>query len=183
MKGQVVGYIRVSTVAQSTARQLDGEILDRVFEDKLSGKNVDREQLRRMLEFVREGDVVKIHSMDRLARNVDDLRRIVKGLTLKGIQVHFIKEGLIFTGEDSPVSNLLLSILGAVAEFERELIRERQMEGIAIAKRNGLYKGRQPLAINKRQIIKNRVAAGDSRTTIAKDLKICRQTLAKYLKE
>jgi len=183
MKGQIVGYIRVSTVAQSTARQLDGEVLDKVFEDKLSGKNADRVQLNRMLEFVRQGDVVKIHSMDRLARNVDDLRRIVKGLTAKGIQVVFVKEGLTFTGEDSPVSNLLLTMLGAVAEFERELIRERQREGIEIAKRNGLFKGRQPLAHNKRQIIKDRVAAGDSRTAIAKDLKICRQTLAKYLKE
>jgi DNA invertase Pin-like site-specific DNA recombinase len=157
--------------------------LDKVFEDKLSGKNADRVQLNRMLEFVREGDTVKIHSMDRLARNVDDLRRIVKGLTNKGIQVVFVKEGLTFTGEDSPVSNLLLTMLGAVAEFERELIRERQREGIEIAKRAGLFKGRQPLALNKRLIIKERIAAGDSRTVVAKELKICRQTLAKYLKE
>lgn len=81
------------------------------------------------------------------------------------------------------MSTLLLCLMGSLAEFERAHLKDRQMEGIAIAKRNGLYKGRQPLAPSKRQIIKDRVAAGDSRTAIANDLKICRQTLAKYLKK
>ena len=85
-----------------------------------------------------------IHSMDRLARNLDDLRRIVLDLTKRGVQVQFVKENLIFTGEDSPMSNLLLSLLGAVAEFERSMIRERQREGIALAKKAGVYKGQKP---------------------------------------
>jgi len=101
-------------------------------------KDVNRPQLKQMLEYVREGDLVIVHSMDRLARNLDDLRRTVNGLTARGVKVQFEKENLIFTGEDSPMSNLLLSLLGAVAEFERALIRERQKEGIAVAKKNGL---------------------------------------------
>jgi DNA invertase Pin-like site-specific DNA recombinase len=93
-----------------------------------------------MQSFVREGDTVFCHSMDRLARNLDDLRRIVLGLTGRGVHIVFVKENLTFTGEDSPLSNLLLSVMGAFAQFERELIRERQREGIAIAKREGKYR-------------------------------------------
>ncbi|CAL7961918.1 hypothetical protein MIDIC_340019 [Alphaproteobacteria bacterium] len=81
--------------------------------------------------------------MDRLARNLDDLRKIVQTLTGKSIQVKFIKEGLAFTGEDSHMSNLMLSVMGAFAEFERSLIRERQLKGIALAKQRGVYKGRK----------------------------------------
>jgi len=97
-----------------------------------------------MQSFVREGDTVFCHSMDRLARNLDDLRRIVLGLTERGVHIVFVKENLTFTGEDSPMSNLLLSVMGAFAQFERELIRERQREGIAIARREGKYRGRKP---------------------------------------
>jgi len=92
--------------------------------------------------FVRDGDTVFCHSMDRLARNIDDLRRIVLGLAERGVHIVFVKENLTFTGEDKPMSNLLLSVIGAFAQFERELIRERQREGIAIAKREGKYRGR-----------------------------------------
>jgi len=114
-----------------------------------------------MLEFVREGDQVIVHSMDRLARNLDDLRKIVKGLTGRGVKVQFVKESLIFTGDDSPMSNLLLSLLGAVAEFERALIKERQREGIAVAKKNGAYKGRKRL-LDPGQVeaLKKRVKSG-----------------------
>src|SRR5271170_7247718 len=142
--GQTVGYRRVSTLDQNTTRQLDGVELDRVFEDKLSGKDTNRPQLTAMLAHVREGDTVIVHSLDRLGRNLVDLRRIVSDLTERGVKVQFIKENLIFSGEDSPMSNLLPSMLGAVAEFERALILERQREGIAIAKRAGVYKGRKP---------------------------------------
>jgi len=116
MKGQRAGYIRVSSEDQNTDRQLEGVDLDKTFTDRLSGKDVNRPELKRMLEFVREGDQVIIHSMDRLARNLDDLRKIVKDLTGRGVRVQFIKENLIFTGEDSKMSNLLLPLMGAVAE-------------------------------------------------------------------
>jgi DNA invertase Pin-like site-specific DNA recombinase len=144
MTGQRIGYKRVSTVDQNTLRQLDGVAVDEVFEDKASGKSTaQRAALEAMLKHVRKGDVVICHSMDRMARNLDDLRRIVLGLTSRGVRVEFTKEGLSFTGEDSALSRLLLSVMGAFAEFERSLILERQREGIAIAKVAGKYKGRK----------------------------------------
>jgi len=136
-KGQRVGYVRVSSEGQNTARQLDGVPVDRTFEDKVSGKSLDRPQLEAMLAFVREGDEVLVHSMDRLARNLDDLRRLVQSLTKKGVKVTFMKEGMTFTGDDSHLSLLMLSMMGAFAEFERSLLLERQREGIALAKARG----------------------------------------------
>ena len=97
-----------------------------------------------MLNYVRDGDIIIVHSMDRLARNLDDLRKLVQQLTSQKIKIEFLKENLTFTGEDAPMSKLLLSVMGAFAEFERSLIRERQREGIALAKKKGLYKGRKP---------------------------------------
>ena len=145
MKGQRVGYIRVSTMEQNTDRQLEGLQLDEVFTDRASGKDAKRPELEAMLKHVRKCDTVVIHSMDRLARNLDDLRRIVKGLTDREVRVEFVKEGLVFTGDDAPMATLLLSMLGAVAEFERSLIKERQKEGIALAKARGVYTGRKPI--------------------------------------
>ena len=144
MTGQNVGYVRVSSTSQNTDRQLESIKLDRVFEDKASGKNTDRPQLAACLDHLREGDTLHVHSMDRLARNLDDLRRIVRDLNGRGVVVNFHKEGLLFRGDDSPMSQLLLSVMGAFAKFERSLIKERQMEGIAIAKTKGIYKGRKP---------------------------------------
>ena len=112
--GQRVGYIRVSSLGQNPERQLDGLELDRVFTDTVSGKSVDRPQLAAMLAFVRDGDTVIVHSMDRLARNLDDLRRLARELTARGVRVQFVKEQLTFSGEDSPMATLLLSVLGAV---------------------------------------------------------------------
>jgi DNA invertase Pin-like site-specific DNA recombinase len=94
-----------------------------------------------MIDYAREGDTIIVHSMDRLARNLDDLRKLVVQLTNKKIRIEFVKEALTFTGEDSPISKLILSVMGAFAEFERALIKERQTEGIALAKKNGAYKG------------------------------------------
>lgn len=183
MSGQQVGYVRVSSVGQNTARQLDGVSLHKTFEDKVSGKSLDRPQLRACLEFVREGDTLHIHSMDRLARNLDDLRRIVKDVTNRGVVVRFHKEGLSFTGEDSPMSTLLLSMLGAVAEFERSLIHERQLEGIAIAKAAGKYKGRKPeLTPEDMPGIRGRIADGETKASIARQLGVSRQTLHSHLK-
>src|ERR671929_152355 len=126
MVGQRIGYIRVSTIDQHVERQLEGISLDRTFIDKASGKDTKRPQLDLMLTYARDGDTVVVHSMDRLARNLDDLRRIVHTLTGKGVKVEFVKEHLTFTGEDSPMAGLLLSVMGAFAEFERALIKERQ---------------------------------------------------------
>ena len=130
MSGQRIGYIRVSTLDQHIEHQLDGIEVDKTFTDKASGKDTKRPQLELMMSFVRNGDTVIVHSMDRLARNLDDLRRIVQTLTGKGVRIEFVKEQLSFTGEDSPMANLMLSVMGAFAEFERALIKERQREGI-----------------------------------------------------
>lgn len=139
-----VGYIRVSTVDQNTVRQLDGIALDRVFTEHASGSSRDREQLKAMLGFIRDGDTVHIHSIDRLARNLLDLKEIVDTITNKGVIVHFHKENLIFNGNASDAINILLfNILGSFAQFERELMLERQREGIAKAKEDGKYKGRK----------------------------------------
>jgi DNA invertase Pin-like site-specific DNA recombinase len=179
MSGQVVGYVRVSSTDQNEARQVEALTgTDRLFVDKLSGKNTERPALTEMLAYVREGDTVRVASLDRLARNLDDLRRLVTDLTAKGVRVEFIKEALTFTGEASPMSKLLLSMLGAVAEFERELIRERQAEGIAIAKAKGVYKGRKP-ALTAEQVeqARERVTQGIPKAAVARDLGVSRQTL------
>lgn len=182
MKGQRIGYIRVSTIEQNTARQLEGVQVDRLFEDKASGKDVHRPALAELLQFVREADLVICHSMDRLARNLDDLRRIVKGLTSKGVKIQFVKEGLTFTGEDSPMSTLLLSVMGAFAEFERALIHERQMEGIAIAKREGRYLGRKKkLTVEQVKAVKDLIHKGSKKAVVAREFKVSRATLYAYL--
>jgi len=183
-KGQEVGYVRVSSLLQNTARQLDGVRLDRVFEDRSSGKDTHRPQLTACLEHLRDGDTLHVHSMDRLARNVDDLRRMVKDLTARGVIVRFHKEGLGFTGEDSPMANLLLSMLGAVAEFERALILERQREGIAVAKAQGVYKGRKPSLTSERaDQLRARAAAGENRSNLAKEFQVSRDTLYAYIRQ
>ena len=121
MAGQRVGYVRVSTVEQNTVRQLDGIELDRVFTDHISGATRNRPALEDLRRYVREGDTVVVHSMDRLARNLDDLRALVREFTEAGIAVEFVREHMTFTGKDSPMQQLMLSLLGAVAEFERAL--------------------------------------------------------------
>jgi len=183
-KGQAVGYVRVSTADQNTARQtqqLEGLNLDRVFTEVASGKDTNRPQLKAALAHLREGDVFYIHSMDRLARNLDDLRRTVTELTDRGVAVKFIKEGLEFDKNANSVSKLLLSIMGAFAEFERNLIRERQREGIAIAKTKGVYKGRKPVLTPEQQAeLHARILNGESKSAIAHSLNISRQTLYNY---
>lgn len=185
-KGQLVGYIRVSTTDQSTNRQdeeMKGLQLDKVFVDKASGKNLDRPQLQAALAHLRDGDTFVIHSMDRLARNLDDLRKIVRDLTSKGVTVKFIKESLTFTADTSPMSQLLLSVMGAFAEFERSLIRERQREGIAVAKAAGVYKGRKcSLSPSQRSEMRQRAFAGESKSVLAQLYGVSRETIYKYLK-
>src|SRR3954466_1258239 len=143
MLGHRIGYIRVSSLDQQVARQLEGIEVDKTFTDKASGKDAKRPELELLLSFARAGDTVIVHSMDRLAPNPDGLRRIVQTLTDRGVRIEFVKEHLTFTGEDSPMASLMLSVMGAFAEFERALINERQREGIALAKQRGAYKGRK----------------------------------------
>ncbi len=181
-KGLQVGYLRVSALDQKELRQLDGLELDKRFTDKVSGRDRNRPGLDRMIEFVREGDTLFCHSMDRLARNLDDLRLLVKTLTSKGVKVCFVKESLTFTGEDSPMANLLLSVMGAIAEFERELIKERQREGIALAKKAGAYQGRKrTLTAPQAAALLQRVSAGESKTKLAKELGVSRNTIYMYV--
>lgn len=134
LDAQRVGYVRVSSFDQNPDRQLDAVSVARTFVDRASGKDARRLELDRLLAFVRDGDTVVVHSMDRLARNLDDLRRLVQDLTRRGVRIEFVKECLTFTGEDSPMANLMLSVMGAFAEFERALLQERQREGIAPAR-------------------------------------------------
>lgn len=183
MAGEHVGYIRVSSFDQNAERQLDQVKVDRVFIDKASGKTAERPQLNALLEFVRRGDTVVVHSMDRLARNLDDLRRLVQSLTQRGIKIQFLKENLSFTGEDSPMAHLMLSVMGAFAEFERALIKERQREGIALAKQRGVYRGRKK-SLTPEQIIelKQAIAAGEKKALLAKQFGISRETLYQYLR-
>lgn len=184
MSGQRVGYIRISSFDQNPERQLETAQVGRVFTDKASGKDTQRPELDRLLAFVREGDTVVVHSMDRLARNLDDLRHIVQHLTQRGVRMEFVKEGLTFTGEDSPMANLMLSVMGAFAEFERTLIRERQREGIALAKQRGAYRGRKK-SLNSDQIaaLKQRIDAGEQKAQVACDFGISRETLYQYLRD
>jgi DNA invertase Pin-like site-specific DNA recombinase len=181
--GKKIGYVRVSSFDQNPERQLEGIELDRKFIDKASGKSKERPKLEEMMGYLREGDVLIVHSMDRLARNLDDLRSIVFKLTGEKIQVQFLKENLTFTGEDSPMSNLLLSMMGAFAEFERSLIRERQLEGIALAKKKGLYAGRKStLSEEKVEEIKQLIEKNEKKSEISRKLKISRQTLYRYMR-
>lgn len=182
--GQRVGYVRVSSEGQNEARQLDGVTLDRTFTDKASGKDTQRPELQALLAYVRTGDHVYVHSMDRLARSLSDLEGIVKGLTGRGVAVTFTTQAMTFTGEDSPMNTLMLQLLGSVGQFERALIRERQREGIAIAKAKGtVYKGRKPSldAAGKAKLLEL-VAQSMPKAQIAKVLGISRTTLYENLK-
>jgi DNA invertase Pin-like site-specific DNA recombinase len=184
-KGHHVGYVRVSTVEQSTERQLEGMTLDRTFTDKASGKDAKRPQLQAALAYVREGDTLVVHSMDRLARNMLDLLQTVRDLNARGVAVQFVKERLTFNGEDAPLAKLQLGILGAVAEFERALIRERQREGIAIAKVKGVYKGRKRALTDKQAAAlreQDKANGGRGRAALAREAGISRSALYEYLK-
>jgi len=176
-----VGYVRVSTVDQNTDRQLDGVVLDRKFEDKVSGATTDRPKLQEMLQYVRHGDTIHVHSIDRLARSLADLLSLVQTLTEKGVMLKFHKEQLHFTGEANPMQNLMLSMMGAVAEFERSMIKERQREGIAKAKLKGVYTGRVK-AINDEAIRAAMAKEGASFRKVAKELNVSLSSVQRAMK-
>ena len=181
--GQRVGYIRVSTAEQSTGRQLNGETLDRTFIDKASGKDRQRPALSQAIIYVRDGDTLVVHSIDRLARNLLDLRRIVEEVVAKGARVQFIKEAQVFSGEGTASATFLLNIMGAFAEFERALIRERQREGIVLAKARGVYKGRKR-AMTPEQMaeICAKAAGGSKKTALAREYKVSSETVHRVLR-
>lgn len=188
--GQKIGYVRVSSVDQNDARQLDGLVLDKIFTDKASGKDVHRPQLQAMLSHVREGDHIYVHSMDRLSRSLKDLQEVVESLTERGVTVEFCKENLKFerpgsngSGHTAAYAKLLLQMLGAVGEFERALIRERQREGIVIARTKGAYKGRKPILDGEMKSKLREMAASDiPKTEIAQALGVSRASIYNYLK-
>ena len=185
MTSQRIGYIRVSSLDQRTERQLEGIHLDKIFTDKASGKDTNRPQLQAALNHIRRGDTLVVHSMDRLARNVEDMLRLVREMNGRGVFVEFIKENMSFTaGSEDPRSILMFTMLSAFAQFERSLIRERQREGIALAKAKGtVYKGRKP-ALNAERIaqLREQAAAGANRTKLAKEFGISRETLYQYIR-
>ena len=177
-----IGYIRVSTTDQNTDRQELGAV-DKVFEDKVSGKNLDRPELRKMLDYVREGDTIVVYSIDRLARSVLNLLELVEELQKKGVSLEFIKDKLRFVAgqEASPQEKLMLQILGAFGEFERNIIRARQAEGIAIAKARGKYKGAKPQI--DREEVRRLLSKGLTKAAVAQELSISRQSVHRIIDE
>ncbi len=183
---QSVGYVRVSSFQQNTDRQLAGIMLDKTFEEKISGKDRKRPELERMLSYIREGDHIYVHSMDRLARNLKDLLDLVKEITDKGCTIHFVTQNLVFSKDESnTTARLMLQVMGAVAEFERSIILERQKEGIAAAKARGTYKSGIPVVMTdeKKKICHEKYAAGVPMTRIAKDLGVSRMTVYREVKK
>lgn len=175
-KGQVVGYARVSAEDQNEARQLEalGEV-DRLFIDKASGKDTDRPSLKEMLAYIREGDTLKVKSIDRLSRSTIDLLSMVKVLRAKGVCVEFVDTP--YLNVDTSQGALQLTIFIAFAEFERAAIRERQAEGIAIAKRKGVYARHMKLSDDQIETAREQIRTGVPKTQVARRLGVSRQTL------
>jgi len=177
-----VAYIRVSSVDQNTDRQLDGLSFTKTFTDKVSGATTDRPQLQQMIEFVREGDCIHVHSIDRLARSLSDLMKLVEVINAKKVAIRFHKENMLFTGDKQDASQkLLFQIMGSVAEFERSMIKERQREGIAIAKAKGVYKGRTKAVSN--DDIRASIAGGKSYRATAESLDVSLSSVQRAMKE
>lgn len=175
--GQVVGYARVSAADQNQARQVEaiGDV-DRLFAENVSGKNVDdRQQLKAMIAYVRDGDVVRTKSPDRLARSTRDLLDLVEQLQAQGVAVEFVDNPALNT--DTPQGEFMLTILAAVAQLERATIRERQAEGIALAKKRGKYDRAPKLSPEQISEARKRVADGVPKAKLARDLGCSRQTL------
>lgn len=180
-----VAYKRVSTAEQNTARQLDNMTFDKVFEDKVSGKDTNRPQLQAMLEYgLRTGDELYIDSLDRLGRNTADLIELMNTLRVKGVTVKFVKQNLKFEPDtNSTINNLMFTMLAAFSQFERELMLERQREGIAKAKEEGKYKGRPLSKTVDREGILKALQEGMSFRKVAKKFDVSLSTVQRVLKE
>jgi DNA invertase Pin-like site-specific DNA recombinase len=172
----IFNYLRVSTILQNTERQLVDVVCDRLYEDKLSGKDTNRPQFQLMMSNLRTGDIINVHSLDRVGRNTKDILEIVKTVKDKGCLIHFHKENLKFDGSKSDLySDLMLTILAGFSEFERNIILERQREGIAIAKAKGVYKGRKKkLTDEQLEEMKIDFNAGVAKTEIAEKYGVTR---------
>ena len=185
MAGKKLAYIRVSSESQNTSRQdqqIEELAVDKVFSEKVSGRNIkDRPQFQIMLEYAREEDHIYCADLSRWGRSLMDIKTSITFLTSKGVTVSFLKENLTFSGSDDPMSNLLLGILSSLSEWERAVIKSRQMEGVKIAQERGVYRdrcGRKPkLSEEKILEVRQRVEAGENRTEIAKSLGVSRQTV------
>lgn len=176
-----VAYRRVSSVQQNMERQEFSSDVEKIFEDRQSGKNADRPGLKEMVDYVRDGDSVEVYSIDRLARDLRDLLSIVETLIAKSVTVHFIKENLTFSNnKDDPFSQLTLQIAGAFADFERRMIVSRVREGVAKAVAAGKYKGRKKTIDDKK--ILDLLNKGYKKTEIADELGISRQTIYRAIK-
>ena len=179
-----IAYVRVSTVEQNEARQLEAlekHNIDKWFTEKVSAKNTDRPQLQAMIDFAREGDTIYIHDFSRLARSTADLLKLVEQLTAKGVHLISGKENI---DTSTPTGKLMLTMIGAINEFERANLLERQKEGIAIAKREGKYKGRKPADVPDFEKHYQRYKAREiSKVEFAKELDIARPTLDKLINE
>lgn len=185
--GQKIGYARVSSKDQNLERQtaaLKKEKVFRVFTDTASGSSTHRPGLDGALNYLRPGDQLIVTSMDRLARSLIDLHRLVGDLTARDVSVKFIKEGQTYSLNSTPLAKLMLGLLGSVAEFERAIIRERQAEGIARAKERGVYKGRAKVLTDE-QLAQARewVGEGVPKAEVARRLGIGRTTLYSYLSQ
>lgn len=180
-KGQIVGYARVSSIDQNEARQLQAiGTVDRLFTEKISGKNTDRVALQELLAYVREGDTVRVQSPDRLARSTTDLLGLVQLLQDKGVALEFVDNPSLNT--DTPQGEFMLTILAAVAQLERAVILERQAEGIALAKQRGVYDKAPKLSPQQVQEAQQKATAGVPKARIARELGCSRQTLYTALK-
>ena len=179
-----VGYIRVSSAEQNTARQLDGVQLDKTFIEKVSGANTDREQLHAMLDYVRDGDAVHVHEISRLARSLIDLNTLIRDLNKKGVTVIFHRERMTFSPdrEQDPLQQLMFNMLASFAQFERQIIKQRQAEGIAKAKERGEYMGRKK-TIDDSKIIEAMKKDGASFRKVAKELGVSLSTVQRAMKK
>ncbi len=176
-----IGYIRVSSEGQNIDRQLVNVHLDKTYIDKVSGATKNRPQLSACLAYMRQGDTLHIHSIDRLARSLRDLQDIVDALVKRGITVHFHTEHLIFTSEENPVSTMMLQLLGVIAQFERTLTRKRQREGIDIAQAKGKHCGRPSVDFNRRNEAIEHSKNGLSIMGISKAMNLSRTSIYKLL--
>lgn len=182
MNHQIVGYIRVSSSGQNTGRQLEGIKLDKEFVDVMTGSIKERKNLIACMDYVRQGDTLVVDSIDRLARNLRHLQEIISELLQKGVKVRFIKENLTFSSEQDAISMLTLHMMGAFAEFERNMIRARQREGIDLARKSGKHVGRPP-KLNESHKIQARELKekGVSIRQIAFKMNIARMSVYKLL--
>ena len=179
---QRLAYIRVSSIDQNLSRQLHGLDFDKIFEDKCSGKDSNRKGLKELIDYAREGDEIYVHDISRMARNTADLLNLIKSFNTNGITLKFMKENLVFSGEANPMNELMLTLLGAIYQFERSMILERQREGIELAKQKGKFKGKQPNKELHTQI-QELFKSGMSKRAIAIELRCSRPTVYRALEK